>query len=257
MVSAPSNVDLALDDIIKKTKPGRGRGGRGRGRGAGGNSRGVSKRGGAGGFKSQGQNRGRGGARGSFAGGRGSFGGRGNFGGQSRGFGRPMNYAGQAQGTTKLNISNLEFGVSDNDLKELFQEFGVVRNSAIHYDASGRSLGTAHVIFTNSRSAQSALQKYNGVHLDGRPMRISMEGSRTANVGGARNNAVKRLGGGPSFKGTGATRGNARGGSRGGRGRGGRGGAKGGRGGAKTPKATPTAADLDAELEAYSKEVSK
>lgn len=159
----------------------------------------------------------------------------------------------QSQGSTKLNIKNLEFGVNDNDLRELFQEFGMVRNSAIHYDASGRSLGTAHVIFANHGSAARAVQKYNGVHLDGRPMRITVEGATVSTSFGGQRNAVKRLGGGPSVKGTGA-RGNARGNTRGGRG--GKGG-RGGRGGAKTPKATPSAADLDAELEAYSKEVAK
>ncbi|VAH89419.1 unnamed protein product [Triticum turgidum subsp. durum] len=64
---------------------------------------------------------------------------------------------------TKLLITNLDFGVSTEDLKELFSELGDVKRCLIHYDRSGRSKGTAEVIFARRGDAVAALRKYNNV----------------------------------------------------------------------------------------------
>lgn len=268
-------MDMSLDDIIKSTrKGGRGRGGgqrRGRGSGGGGGAT-RGRRGGAG-FGGR-QTRGGGGG-GVFRGGiqkrrtSGGGGGRPNF---SRSKDTPdvwkhdmfdgdvgvMKRGGGGGGvggsTSKLHISNLDFGVNDSDIQELFAEFGPLKKAAIHYDRSGRSLGTAEVIYERNSDAAKAMKQYNNVPLDGRPMNIQLIGPTDSGSGDGFNR--NRLGvgnrrgggGGGGGRGRGFSRGNRRGGSGGGgvgfRGRGGR-----GRGGGnKKPR---TAEELDAELEAY------
>ncbi|XP_063603579.1 THO complex subunit 4-like [Penaeus indicus] len=270
-----AKVDMSLEDIIKanKIKPGNRRGGTrgargGRGRG-GGLRRGGAAGGGGGGGGGGGQTRGRASGGRPFVGSRAGFAQRGNVEGrwnhdmyQGGGGGGGGGGRIQQSGPAKLLISNLDFGVSDSDIHELFTEFGTIRSAAVHYDRSGRSLGTAHVSFERHADAIKALKQYNGVQLDGRPMNITMDGGASA----VRNTApVKRLAQGPrpisgaSYGGRGGRgirgsnrRGNTRGSTRGGgRGRGG----MGGRGGRN--QVVPTAEELDAELDAYVNQVNK
>ncbi|XP_039135669.1 THO complex subunit 4A-like [Dioscorea cayenensis subsp. rotundata] len=77
---------------------------------------------------------------------------------------------------TMLYISNLDYDVSNEDIKQLFSEVGDIKRYSIHYDKSGRSKGTAEVVFTRREDALAVMQSYNNVRLDGKPMRIEAVG---------------------------------------------------------------------------------
>ncbi|XP_002731646.1 THO complex subunit 4-B-like [Saccoglossus kowalevskii] len=254
-------IDMSLDDIIKLNKPtgrGRGRGGRGGGsRGGARQFRGGRGAGGRGGPVRRTQQRGAGRNRPTpysrpkelpdswehdmFDGGVGL-----GVGGRAL-----ISRDGQSQ-QGKLLVSNLDFGVSDADIQELFADFGNLKRAAVHYDRSGRSLGTADVIFEKKNDAIKAMKQYNNVPLDGRAMNIQLVTSATEVEQFQRRPSTGRgaSGGGGGFVGTrrGSSRGGQRGRRRGGApGRGGRGGGGGGGGSRKVV----TAEELDAQLDAY------
>ncbi|KAK2978098.1 hypothetical protein RJ640_009262, partial [Escallonia rubra] len=85
-------------------------------------------------------------------------------------------FGADADAGKKLYISNLDLGVSNEDIKVLFSEVGFLKGYGIHYDQSGRSKGTADVVFAHRSEALAAIKRYNNLQLDGRPMQIELVG---------------------------------------------------------------------------------
>nr|CAB3467709.1 unnamed protein product [Digitaria exilis] len=78
---------------------------------------------------------------------------------------------------TKLYISNLHYGVTREDIQELFSEMGHLKHCAVHYDNNRHPTGSAEVIFTRRSEALAALKRYNNVRLDGKAMKIEVIGA--------------------------------------------------------------------------------
>ncbi|KAJ1923462.1 hypothetical protein IWQ60_005875 [Tieghemiomyces parasiticus] len=80
--------------------------------------------------------------------------------------------------TRKILISNLRYNVTKEDLLELFGQMGVL-SVQLMCGPDGRSLGTATAVFRRGEDAILAVETYNRVTLDSRPMRLELVQSPT------------------------------------------------------------------------------
>ncbi|NP_001132074.1 THO complex subunit 4B [Zea mays] len=89
----------------------------------------------------------------------------------------PLAKARSLETGTKLHISNLDSGVTIEDVQELFSEVGELKRYSMNYDKDGRSKGTVEVVFARKVDALDAIKRYNGVLLDGKPMNLELIGN--------------------------------------------------------------------------------
>ncbi|KAF9969311.1 hypothetical protein BGZ73_008383 [Actinomortierella ambigua] len=76
---------------------------------------------------------------------------------------------------SKMQVSNLDYRVTAEDLKLVFSSrVGPLKKCTLNYDQNGKSTGTALVHFTRVGDATVAYQRFNGVPLDGKPMKIEI-----------------------------------------------------------------------------------
>lgn len=73
----------------------------------------------------------------------------------------------------RLYIGNLSFEVSDEDLGQVFSQYGEVSSAKIIKDQfNGRSKGFGFVEFAQEADAQKALDGMNGKELKGRVIKV-------------------------------------------------------------------------------------
>jgi RNA recognition motif-containing protein len=71
--------------------------------------------------------------------------------------------------SNKLYVGGLSFDTTEETLKELFSQAGVVNSATIILDKnSGRSRGFGFVEMSNEEEAKKAIEMFNGKELDGR-----------------------------------------------------------------------------------------
>ena len=124
----------------------------------------------------------------------------------------------------RLYVGNLSWNVSDDDLREVFEQDGrqVVDARVITDRETGRSRGFGFVEFATSEEGQAAVKALDGHELDGRPLRVNEAQERSGGGGGGGGGGGQRGGGGGGGYRGGGGGGGGGGGYRGGGGGGGR-----------------------------------
>ena len=71
-------------------------------------------------------------------------------------------------------VGNLSYDLSEDDLKQAFEEFGEVTSAKIISDRySGRSKGFGFVEMTDSNSGTAAIEALDGNDFGGRDLRVN------------------------------------------------------------------------------------
>ncbi len=73
-----------------------------------------------------------------------------------------------------IYVGNLDYKVDEQDLQEIFEEYGAVSSSKIVMDKySGRSKGFGFVEMDDSAAAKKAIDELNGASLENRDMVVN------------------------------------------------------------------------------------
>ena len=87
--------------------------------------------------------------------------------------------------SNKLFVGSLSWNTDDHGLRAAFEQFGDVTDAKVITDRdTGRSRGFGFVTFSDSGSAQKALQGMNGAELDGRTLNVDVAQERRGGGGG-------------------------------------------------------------------------
>ncbi len=89
--------------------------------------------------------------------------------------------------STKLFVGNVDFKVTENDLRDAFAAHGTVVEANIVTDqVSGRPRGFGFVTMSSPEEAQKAIDALNGKELGGRNLNVNLARPREERSGGGR-----------------------------------------------------------------------
>jgi len=75
----------------------------------------------------------------------------------------------------RLYVGSLHFNVSENDLRPVFEAFGVLESIDLHKDpVNGKSRGFGFVTYKNESDARQALQHLNGLEIAGKAIKVGV-----------------------------------------------------------------------------------
>ena len=84
-----------------------------------------------------------------------------------------------------MYVSNLSFHTSDDDLKNLFSQYGAVSSAKVITDReTGRSRGFGFVEMGSDAEAKEAIKNLNNKEIEGRAMSVSVAREKTERPGG-------------------------------------------------------------------------
>ena len=87
----------------------------------------------------------------------------------------------------KIYVGNLSFRSSNQDLEELFGQYGNVTEARVVNDReTGRSRGFGFVSFDSAEAAESAVNAQNGQDFQGRDLKVSIAKEQNRQGGGRR-----------------------------------------------------------------------
>jgi cold-inducible RNA-binding protein len=85
----------------------------------------------------------------------------------------------------KLFVGNLSFKLSEQELQDLFGQYGTVVSCAIPTDRdTGRKRGFAFIEMSNQGEAEAAIKGLNGKDIDGRQLAVSVSQPKPKGGGG-------------------------------------------------------------------------
>ena len=85
----------------------------------------------------------------------------------------------------RLYVGNLDYGVTDSDLEQLFAAHGTVESAQVVMDRdTGRSKGFGFVEMSNDQEAQAAIAALNGKDSGGRSLTVNEAKPREDRGGG-------------------------------------------------------------------------
>ena len=85
----------------------------------------------------------------------------------------------------KLYVGNLSFNTTENDLEDLFNQYGAVSEVALMTDhATGRSRGFAFVTMGSAAEGTAAIEATNGKQVGGRNLTVNEARPKEERAGG-------------------------------------------------------------------------